>query len=220
MNQIITDNLEKIRIDNALSVKDMADTMGVSRETYYKILEGRNINMKSLINLHVNLNVDLNALLCSDQYDSSGTKKTNTKLTDLFIDFTEYDINPLEVRKLIMQKIAIKYFSKKSAIEQIVQNNRAILDFIIILKNIKLGIAKDKQSQAKKILSELVENAEIKFSENSVKKNILNKLSILTNKDCYHILNFPNIFIEILLSNIPKNDSWLIEKLGYDCLFE
>jgi len=85
---------------------------------------------------------------------------------------------------------------------------------------LKLDLIKSKQNTAKEILIKKIKNAKIKTSEKRVKKNILNKIKVLSEKDCYYILNFSSLAIKTLLQYIPKSDYSLLNKLGYKTLLD
>ena len=221
MNQVIIDNLEQIRSKNNFTKTDMAKLMGISRQTYDKRLNGAELKWDEMANLRLKLNIDLNALVSQEaKFDEYPIIQLTKSLQELFDDFLTYDIHPNKVRELILQKIFQKYFSKKSFYEKLIQNNRAICDFAMILEIKDTPLTKSKQNTAKEILIKKIKNAKIKTSEKRVKKNILNKIKVLSEKDCYYILNFSSLAIKTLLQYIPKSDYSLLNKLGYKTLLD
>lgn len=221
MNQVIIDNLEEIRSKNNFTKIKMAELMGITRQTYDKRLSGAELKWDEMVNLHLKLKVDLNSLVLHEsKFDEYSMIKRLPGVEELFEDYIDYDIHPDKIRKLILQTIFEKYFSKKSFYEKLIQNNRAIVDFAQIIENENSKITKAKKNLSKKILIQMIKDSKIKTSEKSVKKNILDKIKLLSEKDCFYILSFPNIAINTLLQYIPKSDYPLLKKLGYHDLIE
>ena len=218
MNSVISDNLEKIRLKNNLTNTKIAEIMGITRQTYHKSINGtRDFKWSEMANLRLELEVDLNKLVLSN-YQFCTTEKdiVDNELSQLYKDFVEYDINPIEVRKLIIKKIFISYFSKKSFYEKLVQNNRAIVDFANILYNLKFEQReKALKNKSKMLLIDKIKKSQSKVFEKRVKKNILEKISILNEKDCYYILTFNKLAAEILVSFISENDIKFLKRIGY-----
>ena len=63
MDYTIVDALEKIRSENKFSKTKMASLMGITRQTYYKRLEGAELKWDEIANLRLKLNIDLNSLV-------------------------------------------------------------------------------------------------------------------------------------------------------------
>ena len=211
--------LEQIRSKNNLKITEMARLMGITRQSYYKRLKGAELKWDEMANLKLKLNIDLNSLVFAEsKYDELPVQKREHGLENLFKDYINYDIHPDEVRKLILHKIFVKFFSKKSFYEKLVQNNRAIADFATILLSIDKSRISNKKT--KESLINCVKNAKIKTSEKRVKKNIIDKLSLLSEKDCYYIFNFSKLAAEILLEFVPKKDYSTLKILGYGTLLK
>lgn len=219
MNQVIIDNLEQIRSKNNFTKTKMARIMGITRQTYDKRLSGAELKWDEMANLKLKLNVDLNSLVFEEStFDELPIQKRENHLENLFKDYINYDIHPDAVRKLILHKIFIKFFSKKSFYEKLIQNNRAIADFATILFYLDKSQVANKKT--KESLTNYVKNAKIKTSEKRVKKNIIDKLSLLSEKDCYYIFNFSKLAARILLEFIPKKDYSTLKILGYGTLLK
>ena len=221
MNQVIIDNLEEIRSKNNFTKIKMADLMGMTRQTYDKRLKGAELKWDEMTKLHLNLKIDLNSLVFNEStFDEYSIAKRSGGIEELFEDYIDYGIHPNEIRKLILKKIFEKYFSKKSFYEKLIKNNRAIVDFSKILEDKNSKISKAKKSSSKEILIQMIKDSKIRTSEKTVKKNILDKIKLLSEKDCFYILSFPNVAIKTLLQYIPKSDYPLLRKLGYHDLLE
>lgn len=218
MGKITRDNVEKIRIFNKLSVVRMADIMGISRAKYNNFKNhNRSLKEEELAKLRVSLGVDLNQLIISN-YEFSMTEKellTNKEL-QLFRDSIDYSIDSNQIVELILNKIFTRYFSEKSFYEKLLQNNRAIVDFAKMLHefNINKG-EKISKEKSKDLLIRKLKNFKIDTSENRVKKNILNKIELLSEKDCYYILTFNQLAAKVLLQFISKTDQGFIKIIGY-----
>jgi DNA-binding XRE family transcriptional regulator len=216
MNKVIIDNLEQIRTKNNINKTAMAGLMGITRQTYDKRLKGAELKWDEMANLRLKLNINLNDLVLQEaKFDEYPIMHLRQPLKELFDDFLIYDIHPNKLRELILQKIFKKYFSKKSLYEKLIQNNRAICDFAMILEVKDTSFIKSKQNTAKEILIKKIKNAKIKTSEKRVKKNILDKIKLLSDKDCYYILNFSDLAIKTLLQYIPKSDHTILNNIGY-----
>lgn len=221
MNQVIIDNLEQIRNKNNFTKKDMAKLMGISRQTYDKRLNGAELKWDEMANLRLKLNIDLNSFVLQEaKFDEYPIIHPRRPIKELIDDFLIYDIHPDKIRELILKEIFQKYFSKKSFYEKLIQNNRAICDFAMILEIKDNPVTKREQNTAKEILIKKIKNAKIKTSEKRVKKNILEKIELLSEKDCYYILNFSSLAIKTLLQYIPKTDYSLLKRLGYKTLLD
>ncbi|MEA3452342.1 MAG: hypothetical protein U9Q83_10635 [Bacteroidota bacterium] len=221
MNQVIIDNLEEIRSKNNFTKIKMATLMGITRQTYDKRLSGTELKWDEMTKLHLNLKIDLNSLVLEESvYDECSIVKRSHEIEELFEDYIDYEIHPNEIRKLILQSIFEKYFSKKSFYEKLIKNNRAILDFAKIIESANSKITKAKKSSSKEILIQMIKDSKIKTSEKSIKKNILDKIKLLSEKDCFYILSFPDLAIRTLLQYIPKSDYLLLGKLGYQNLLK
>lgn len=218
MGKITRDNVEKIRIFNKLSVVRMADTMGISRAKYNNFKNhNRSLKEEELAKLRVSLGVDLNQLIISN-YEFSMTEKellTNKEL-QLFRDSIDYSIDSNQIVELILNKIFTRYFSEKSFYKKLLQNNRAIVDFAKMLHEFKINKGeKISKEKSKDLLIKKLKNFKIDTSENRVKKNILNKIELLSEKDCYYILTFNQLAAKVLLQFISKTDQGFIKIIGY-----
>jgi hypothetical protein len=155
------------------------------------------VKLDEIANLRLKLNIDLNSLVCKENKLDEQSIKKKHNLGSLVKDCINYDIDPDEARKLILHKIFVKFFSKKSFYEKQVQNNRAIADFAAILLSIDNSQITSKRT--KENLIDCIKNAKIKTSEKRAKKNIIDKLSLLNERDCYYLFNFSRLAAEVLL---------------------
>jgi len=115
-----------------------------------------------------------------------------------------------------LNKIFKRYFSEKSFYEKLLQNNRAIVDFAKMLHEFKINKGeKISKEKSKDLLIKKLKNFEVDTSENRVKKNILNKIEVLSEKDCYYILTFNQLAAKVLLQFISKTDQGFIKIIGY-----
>jgi len=218
MSKITRDNVEKIRIFNKMTSTKMADIMGISRAKYNNFKnDARELKENELLKLRVNLGIDLNKLM-TESYVFSDFEKAllNDDALQIFTDCLDYDINNDQIITIILNNIFQKYFSEKSFYEKILQNNRAIIDFSQVLYSLTIEKKnKISRDRAKNFLIDKIRESKLDISEKRVKRNILDKIEILDEKDCYYILTFNKLAAKIILKYIPKHDFKVLKGLGY-----
>lgn len=225
MNSIIASNLSKIRIMNNLSKSQMAEIMGITRQTYNKIEQGAGIKCDSVAKLSIKLGISLDELLL-DQYKlkSSTNKqnKNNSSIQQLFIDFIDCEGDPNIIKKEIVHKTLNKTILKKPFAMKVLklQNNRLIVELITILTNIKkeTNFNKIPRSKAKDILEETIKKHKANLFSGMVKKSLLKKLDVLSSADCYYLITYSDIATQILSDSINKFDKQTIRYLGCEVL--
>ena len=220
MNSVISSNLSKIRIINNLSKVQMAEIMGITRQTYGKIENGADIKWDSMARLHTKLGVDLNDLVLNEYKFKLSRNKLidNSSLQQLVIDFIDYEGDPTILRKNIVQSILNKTILKKPFAMQVLklQNNRLIVELITILTHIKkeTDFNKTSRRKAKILLEETIKKHKADLFSNMVKKSLLKKLEILTSVDCYYLITNSDLAIQMLSDTINKFDKQTMRYLG------
>jgi len=219
MNQVISTNLSKIRILNKLSKVQMSEIMGITRQTYSKIENGADIKWDSMARLRTKLEIDLNELVL-DEYTfklSTSTTNASNNLHQLFTDFVDYDLNPDFLRTEIIKKILNKTILKKPFAMRVLklQNNRLIIEFMMILTHLREETnSKILRNKAKSLLEETIKKHKASLFDKIVKKSLLRQSENLTNLDCYYLVSYPEIAIQILSNSISKFDKQTMRYLG------
>lgn len=221
MKNIIGSNLLKIRTINKFTLEKMGEIMGTTRQTYAKYENGDNdIRWDNMARLRINLGIDLNELVLDEYKFKLSTHKLsdNGSLQQLFIDFIDYKGDPDILRKEIVQTILNKTILKKPFAMKVLklQNNRLIVELITMLTHIKeeTDFNKTSRSKAKNLLEETIKKHKADLFSNMVKKSLLKKLEILTSVDCYYLITYSNIAIQILSDTINKFDKQTMRYLG------
>lgn len=219
MNSVISSNLSKIRIMSNLSKVQMAEIMGITRQTYSKIENGADIKWDSMARLRTKLGVDLNDLVLDEYKFKLSTSKLNDNdsLQQLFSDFINYQLDPDFLRTEIIKKILNKTILKKPFAMRVLklQNNRLIIEFMTILTHIREETnSKILRTKAKSVLNETIKKHKASLFDKLVKKSLSRQIETLTDLDCYYLVSFPEIAIQILSDTINKFDKQTMRYLG------
>lgn len=223
MNSTIINNLEKIKLANSLNNREMADIMGITRQTYGKISNGRDIRWDEMANLRLKLSVDLNKLVL-DEYRftkvDENNKNTN-ELNVLFQDFINYGLSANKIREAILLEIFKKFLKEKSLYEKhiIGRDNRSMVELSKILWFLSSSKYTPK-NQSKLYLSNIIKKQKITNFSKKVKKNLIERIETMSEKDCFYMIDNPKLAAKVLISFFDKSDKRTLNLFGFKEILE
>jgi transcriptional regulator with XRE-family HTH domain len=201
----MTKKLEKIRLNNDLSKKEFAFSIGLNMQKYSNLLAGRRTlsisELKCVVSVY---NVECNDLLFESYNNTNENENENIPLIMFINNINKHYQDNNFVETVLINKL-LDDINNKLNIKKLFRTNRPVFALKKILKNTNI-YSLPKHMNSKDFLIKQIKNIKESF-KNNTEKVLISNIAALSDWECFLILKYNDLFLEKLLTKVDKLDN-------------